>query len=114
MSGLAQAQREVRLISAARQGLQVFARDASHIAPAVPSPMSQARRGLHTFSRNSLGAIQSLQTTDREQVLLDPAIFSVARHYLDYKPSADMFASSTHINCPDTTPRMGRTWPPLA
>ena len=114
----AQAQREVKLISAARQGLQVFARNASHIAqrhvPVVPSLVSQVRRGLHTFARNWLSAIQSLQTTDREHVLLNPAIFSMARHYLAYKPSADMFGRPPIINCPDTTPRMGRTWPPRA
>ena len=62
--------------------------------------MSQARRSLHTFARNLLGAIQSLQTTDREHVLLDQAVFSVARHYLSYKPSADMFAFSSHHQLP--------------
>ena len=33
-------------------------------------------------------------------MLLDPAISSVVRHYLAYKPSADMFASSTHHQMP--------------
>ena len=33
-------------------------------------------------------------------MLLDPATSGVTRHYLTYKPSADMFASSTHHHLP--------------
>jgi hypothetical protein len=38
--------------------------------------------------------------SDVEQVLLDPNVFSAARHFLKFKPSADMFASSTHHQLP--------------
>ena len=62
--------------------------------------MAQARRGLQTFRRNSPGALQLMQPVDPEQVLLGPAVFRVARLYLSYKPSADMFASSTHHQLP--------------
>ena len=41
-----------------------------------------------------------MQTADSEQVLLNPEVFRLARHYLSYKPSAGMFASATHHQLP--------------
>ena len=71
----AQAQREVKLIYDAHQGLRLFA-------------------------QNAPSSALLMQTADREQVLLNPEVFRLARHYLSYKPSADMFASATHHQLP--------------
>ena len=37
---------------------------------------------------------------DPEQVMLNPAVFRDMRHSLKFKPSADMFASATHLQLP--------------
>ena len=73
--------------------------------------VAQARFGLDTILKNAPPAQQPLllmgPSTDPvvplslpighlEEVLLIPDVFRGARHFLGYKPSADVFASATH------------------
>ena len=64
---------------------------------------SSSSSSFHPYSASSDPddeEILSLETSDLEEVLLDPRIFHRAVKQLHFKPSADMFASRTHHQLP--------------